>query len=386
MFQPHHLHDRRLLLLVLLTLTILSQYQPSAVEAISLVSTINSLRNKMGQGISVTQWYVHGRKHFTKTGYDKHVKQYYKSAVQNSASIIRGAEGADGVDMEGKVVVVTGANSGLGKELATYAAAKGATLYMLCRSPDRAEAAKKEISELTNNDNISILLADVGELSQVRKVVAELQAKETTIDCLVCNAGVLLNDRKETTEGNEMTFASHFLGGSYLLSQLLLPQLKAAKEPRCVFVTSGGMLITKFPDWETVTSTGAQTENYDGQFAYGYAKRGQVLLAERLTKEEPEIKWATVHPGWAGTNAVEDAFGENKKYLEPLRSTWEGAEGITWLMQTESSNIESGALYLDRKAQKKHIAGAFMTEGSYTKNKPADVDEMMKNLKAAAGL
>jgi dehydrogenase/reductase SDR family protein 12 len=257
---------------------------------------------------------------------------------------------------------------------------------MLCRSPDRAEAAMKEIQELTNNDNISILLADVGELSQVRRVVKELQAKESKIDCLICNAGVLLNDRKETSEGHEMTFASHFLGGSYLLSQLLLPQLKAAKESRVVFVTSGGMLITKFPDWETVTSTGKQKESYDGNFAYGYAKRGQVLLAERLTVDEPSVKWVTAHPGWAGTAAVDDAFGENKKYLEPLRSTWEGAEGIGWLMAAQAASIDSGALYLDRKTQKKHIAGAFMTEGSYTKNKPAEVDEMMANLKKAAGL
>ena len=255
---------------------------------------------------------------------------------------------------------------------------------MVCRSKERAEAARTEIAELTKNDNINILLADVGELSQVRKAVKELQDSETKIDCLVCNAGVLLNDRQETSEGNEATFASHFLGGSYLLSQLLLPQLRASEQSRVVFVTSGGMLITKFPDWETVTSTGEAKAKYDGNFAYGYAKRGQVLLAERLTKDEPTIKWVTAHPGWSGTNAVEDAFGENKKYLEPLRSTWEGAEGIAWLMQAK--DIEGGALYLDRTTQKKHIAGAFMTEGSFTKNKNTDVDEMMKNLKEAAGL
>jgi NAD(P)-dependent dehydrogenase (short-subunit alcohol dehydrogenase family) len=89
-----------------------------------------------------------------------------------------------------------------------------------------------------------------------------LQEAETKIDCLVCNAGVLLNDRQETSEGNEATFASHFLGGSYSLSQLLLPQLKTAasinQQARVIFVTSGGMLVTKFPDWETVTSTGVQ--------------------------------------------------------------------------------------------------------------------------------
>lgn len=257
---------------------------------------------------------------------------------------------------------------------------------MLCRSADRAEAAKKEIAELTSNENISIVLADVGELSQVRSVVKELQEKEKHIDCLVCNAGVLLNKRQETSEGNEMTFASHLLGGSYLLSQLLLPQLKAAPQGRVVFVTSGGMLITKFPDWQTLTSTGPEKEKYDGQFAYGYAKRGQVLLAERLAVDEPKVKWTTVHPGWAATNAVDEAFGDNKKYLEPLRSGWEGAEGISWMMHTNDDNLENGEFYLDRKTQKKHIAGPFMSEGSYTKNKPSEVDEMMENLRKTAGL
>ena len=73
------------------------------------------------------------------------------------------------------------------------------------------------------------------------------------MDCLVCNAGALLNKRTETSEGIEVTFASHLLGGSYLLSQLLVPQLKASSDPRVVFVTSGGMLTTGFPSWEVAT-------------------------------------------------------------------------------------------------------------------------------------
>jgi len=72
----------------------------------------------------------------------------------------RGVDGADGVDLEGKVFVVTGANSGIGKELATYVAAKGAKLYMLCRSKDKAEAAKEEIVKATSNDQVHIVLVN----------------------------------------------------------------------------------------------------------------------------------------------------------------------------------------------------------------------------------
>ena len=81
--------------------------------------------------------------------------------------------------------------------------------------------------------------------------------------------------------------------------------------------------------------------------AYAYAKRGQVLLAERLAKDVPEIKWVTVHPGWADTNAVEEAFGDNKKYLNPLREPWEGAEGVMWLLSADAGKLENGGFYLD---------------------------------------
>jgi len=346
----------------------------------------------MGQGISATQFFVYGKRHFTKTGYQKHVKGYYTTPVQQKASICRGEDGADNVDLEGKVVVVTGANSGLGKEIATYAAAKGATLYMLCRSKERAEAARDEIVQETKNENVNILLADIGELSQLRKAVESLQSMETKVDCIVSNAGVLLNERKETSEGNEITYAVHLLGGSYLLPTLLYPQLQAAGSgARVVFVTSGGMYRKKFPSWPVAindqsTEIKGEKIKYDGVDSYCYAKRAQVLLAERWAKERSDVTWVTGHPGWAGTDAVDDAFGDTKKYLEPLRSTWEGAEGLSWLMSTDVKNLQNGEFYLDRKVQKKHIAGPFMTEGSYTKNTEEDVDDMLENLKKACGL
>jgi len=80
------------------------------------------------------------------------------------------------------------------------------------------------------------------------------------------------------------------------------------------------------------------------------------------------------------TGGVDQAYGENKKYLEPLRSLWEGAEGIIWLCAGPAEQIESGAFYLDRTPQVKHLAGPFFTEGSFTKNTAEEVFEMMLNL------
>lgn len=109
-------------------------------------------------------------------------------------------------------------------------------------------------------------------------------------------------------------------------------------------------------------------------------------MAERWSKEYPEIPIVTAHPGWSDTPAVEEAFGDAKKYLQPLRTPWEGAEGIAWLVGTSKKNIQSGELYLDRSVEPKHIAGLFYSEGSYTKNTAAEVDEFMSNLKKAAGV
>lgn len=364
----------------------------------------------MGAAISSTQFFLYGKRHFTRTGYERHVKKYTE-AVQNAANIGIGAPGADGVDMTGKVVVVTGANSGLGKEVATYCAAKGAKLYMLCRSKDRAETAKKEIVEMTGNDSVDVVVVDVGELSQVRDAAKSLQGKEKTIDCLVCNAGVLLNDKQESSEGNEATFASHLLGGTYLLSKLLMPQIEASEEGRIVVVTSGGMYSTYLPSWETLTSVDGK--KYNGVDAYAYAKRGQVILAERWAAEYPKVKIVTAHPGWSDTKAVTEAFGSSSKYLEPLRKPWQGkfpvdgcffllkmlasspncsprvshgtgAEGISWLTATKAENLKSGEFYLDRLVAPKHISGPFFTEGSYTKNTDGEIDTFLKKLAEVA--
>jgi hypothetical protein len=97
---------------------------------------------------------------FSRTGYLKHVAKY-TSPVQEEAAIRVGQEGADDVNLEGKVIIVTGANSGIGKEIATYAAAKGAKLYMLCRSKERAEKARDEIMTLTSNKDIKVVLVSI---------------------------------------------------------------------------------------------------------------------------------------------------------------------------------------------------------------------------------
>ncbi|KAL3809364.1 hypothetical protein ACHAXA_004367 [Cyclostephanos tholiformis] len=292
----------------------------------------------------------------------------------------------DGVDLSGKTFLISGANQGIGREIATYVASKKATVYMLCRNKERAEIAQREIVELTNNDNVVVLLGDVGEPSHIERVVSEFQDREMKLDCLVCNAGALFNDRRVNSEGREITLMSHLVCGSYQLTKLLLPSLRNSDEARVIYVSSGGQYNTKFPHWDLAGSTGDYESKYDGNMAYSYAKRGQVLLAERLTKQYPDVAFLSCHPGWVRTVGLEDAFGGAARLFEPLRNGWEGSEGICWLAATPKKNLISGEFYLDRKPQRKHIAGAFFTEGSHTKNTDEEVDIMMKKLEETCGV
>jgi len=194
----------------------------------------------MGQTLSSSNFFFYGKKHFTHKGYVRHIKDY-TAPVQTSALALDGVK--DGISLDGRVVVITGANSGLGKEVATYSAAKGAKVYMLCRTKNKAEAAREEIIKATGNDKVEIVLVDVSELEQIRNAAKEIQSKEQKVHALVCNAGVLVKEKKMTKEGYEATFASHLLGGSYLLSKLLIPQVKADEEGRIIFITSGKSMI-----------------------------------------------------------------------------------------------------------------------------------------------
>lgn len=122
---------------------------------------------------------------------------------------------------------------------------------------------------------------------------------------------------------------------------------------------------------------------FDGQLAYAYCKRGQVLLAEQLAQQAgTRIKYVSCHPGWVDTPGVEAAYGKKKKYLEPMRTTWQGTEGIAWLCAAPTSEINGGEFYLDRNPQTKHLAGYFMSEGTFTKNTAEEVSDMMANLEA----
>jgi len=359
------------------------QHSISGLRTFSVVDTV-------GQLIAATNFYFYGRKHFTETGWLKHSARYPSH------------DPLEAVNLAGRVYVITGANSGIGKEIAFFLAERGARLHLVCRNATRGREAREEIlAKAPAGAAVVVNVADISLQRDVRRIAAAIAAEEPRgIDGLVCNAGALQNKRTLTDEGIEVTFASHFLFGSYLLAELMKPSLRASaaagRDPRVIMVSSGGMYTTRFPAWNAAASlpaeAGGKLPRYNGQLAYAYAKRGQVLLCERWAEEEAErqrngvaaILYISAHPGWTRTPAAIEAYGDQIKYLEPMRDTWAGAEGICWLCIAPSSSLEPGAFYLDRSPQVKHIAGLFFTEGTFTKNSRAEVDCIIKEAARAS--
>lgn len=249
-----------------------------------------------GQFAATTQFYLYGTKYCTRTGWEKASSKYPQPDELTTA------------DLVDKVFIVTGANSGIGFECSSYLAKKNATVYMVCRNPERADAAKNKILELNQEavaDKVIIILGDCSLQSGVEKIWRDfvdhrknvgVDGDKIRLDGLLCNAGGLNNEPLATltSEGIETTFAAHLLFGTYHLVSLALPTLQNTPDSRVVVVSSGGMYNTKFPSWNRAT---ARRGKFDGQFAYAYAKRGQVLLCEEWEKTFPSVKFVSCHPG-----------------------------------------------------------------------------------------
>lgn len=197
---------------------------------IALIEKPLSIRrslDKMYTAVTATQFYLYGKKHFTKTGWMNASKNY------KSLDLLK-----TDINLSDKVYMITGANAGIGREITTYLASKNATVYMVCRSPDRSKAVLDKIISDTNNNKVHLLLGDCGLERDIRRLWDEFVAHRRQVsvkdnirlDALVCNAGALMNEKTISSEGVEVTFATHLLFGTYLLGSLALPILSTTQD------------------------------------------------------------------------------------------------------------------------------------------------------------
>jgi NAD(P)-dependent dehydrogenase (short-subunit alcohol dehydrogenase family) len=140
--------------------------------------------------------------------------------------------------MQGKICMVTGANSGIGKATALALAQMGATVVMVCRDRAKGEEARSEITTKSRNNAVDLLQADLSSQQSIRQLVENFQHHYTHLHVLINNAGAAFpGRRRETVDGLEMTFAVNYLA-PFLLTNLLLDMLKASAPARIVNVSS----------------------------------------------------------------------------------------------------------------------------------------------------
>lgn len=248
------------------------------------------------------------------------------------------------VDLRGKVCAVTGANSGLGEAAATALAARGAKVWLLCRDPERADAAARRITQATGNPLVLPAIVDLSSLESVRAFAAGFM--ETRLDVLVHNAGILPAGRQESADGIELTFATNVVG-PFLLTHLMLPLLQAAPQGRLVTVSSGGMYPARLDlsDWQQKKKT------FDGVAAYALTKRAEVVLSEMWARKLAGTKVTSnaMHPGWADTPGVEKSIPRFYSLMKGrLRTPAEGADTAVWLAAAPRLASTSGKFFFDR--------------------------------------
>ncbi len=271
------------------------------------------------------------------------------------------------VDLTGRVAVVTGANSGIGRATARALALRGATVRLLCRRDDAGrEAAAALRAEVpgAGPERVAAVQCDVGDLASVDRACDALLADPAVpaVHALVHNAGLLPDARRRTTQGHELTLAVHVVGPQRLTARLL-PLLRRDGDARVVWVSSGGMYTQRL-DVEAVldrppstTSEGSRPP-YDGVVAYARTKRAQVALAALWAEVllGSTVTVHAMHPGWADTPAVETSLPRFHALTRRLlRSPEEGADTVVWLACAARAAGTSGGFWFDRRQVRAHV-------------------------------
>lgn len=271
---------------------------------------------------------------FSRVGYRRHARRFAPGDLE--------------VSMAGKRCLVTGANAGLGLAIAEALARMDADLWLLCRNSDRGRAAAQRIDKL-GAGSVKLEVVDVADVVSMQTLLSRMTLP--CVDVLIHNAGALLDERADTRDGIEATLAVHVVGPQRL-THGLLTSLRAARDARVIYVSSGGMYSERL----SVANLLDPPAPFDGVRAYAQAKRAQVELAELWAQREPSIGFFAMHPGWADTAGVRSSLpGFYRATKRWLRTPAQGADTAVWLAAVGAVPFSSGAFVFDRAEANRHL-------------------------------
>jgi NAD(P)-dependent dehydrogenase (short-subunit alcohol dehydrogenase family) len=200
----------------------------------------------------------------------------------------------DGIDLRGRVALVTGGSSGLGQETARALAAKGAHVILTARDMPKVEAVAAEIRSATGNQRIEVEELELGSLASIRAFARRVLARHERLHILVNNAGVMACPQAQTTDGFELQFGTNHLG-HFLVTCLLAPALRAGAPSRIVSVSSRGHHFSPV----VFEDLNFEHRPYDKWLSYGQAKTANVLFAVALERRlgAHGVHANALHPG-----------------------------------------------------------------------------------------
>jgi len=267
--------------------------------------------------------------------------------------------------MQGKVCIVTGANSGIGKATALGLAQKGATVIMVCRNQVRGEVALNEIKEKSGNEVIDLMLADLTSQESIRQLAGNILQLYQQVHVLINNAGVVNLTRRETPDGLEMMFAVNYLA-PFLLTNLLLEKLKASAPARIVNVSSDSHQAgyIKMDDLQS-------EESYKFLRSYGQSKLAMVLFTYELARrlQGTGVTANCLHPGFVATNIGQNGVGSVNRSIIKLIFTRVGI------------SPEEGAktsIYLASSPEIEGITGKYFVKSIPVRSAPISYDETLQ--------
>jgi NAD(P)-dependent dehydrogenase (short-subunit alcohol dehydrogenase family) len=247
--------------------------------------------------------------------------------------------------MEGRICVVTGATSGLGKATALGLAARGATLVLVCRDRDRGERVRQEIRAATGNPNVECALGDLSDPASIRECARAIMKRHPAVRVLVNQAGLVTSRREVTRDGLEMMFAVNHLA-YFALANGLRPALQAGAPSRIINV-GGGIQAAGDIHFEDL-----QAERRFGWFRQlAQSKLANVLFTYEMARrlEGTGVTVNCVDPGGVRTNLGKHTGGLPRvlaTVFRPLFATPErGAQPAIWLASSPALERVTGRYY-----------------------------------------
>jgi NAD(P)-dependent dehydrogenase (short-subunit alcohol dehydrogenase family) len=273
----------------------------------------------------------------------------------------------EGVDLGGKIAVVTGASTGLGLETARALASAGALVVLAGRDSSRIDAAAATILEREPNAQLEQGLLDLTSLDSVRAFAEWYANGHDRLHLLVNNAGVMYTPFEHTAEGFEMQFGTNHVG-HFLLTCLLVPQLLADPPSRVVNLSSGGHMGSDIV-WDDVNF---ERRDYDKFAAYGQSKTANILFSVELDRRlgDRGVHAYAVHPGMIATELgrhmsredfaqmAERAKAAPSGGLPPRKTVEQGAATSVWAATAPELDAQGGTYLADTEVTADHAPWA----------------------------